>query len=290
MSSTTAPRSIVVGIDGSAQSAAALRWAVDLASTTDATITAVTTWAVPVSGAGEMWTADSVKLFEEAAHARVNHAIAAIETSIEITPSVQSGSAGHRLVELSHTNDLVVVGRSGKGWVARALLGSTARHVARHAACPVAIIGSSEQVEPHAIVAVDGSARSVGALSWALALDGLRVTAVYAHDERPLEELPRDHALRRELEGAGEALLKRVVDATAADVGVDASAVATEVRNGDPRSTIVDDLPQDALLLVGGRGDSGFPGMLVGSLADYAMGHATRTLIIWHRQDDAIST
>lgn len=59
---------------------------------------------------------------------------------------VVAGSAGPAIVEAARTldADLIVMATHGRSGVARAILGSVADHVARHAACPVLLVRPSE--------------------------------------------------------------------------------------------------------------------------------------------------
>jgi nucleotide-binding universal stress UspA family protein len=92
-----------------------------------------------------------------------------VPTTIERAEAfgVDPGSA---LVEASRQAECLVVGRVGEGWAANPLAGSVTRHVARHAACPVAVIGGIAR-EPSARIVVgwDGSDEAEKALGFALA-------------------------------------------------------------------------------------------------------------------------
>jgi len=61
---------------------------------------------------------------------------------------VVSGSAGAAIVSAAEefSCDLIVMATHGRGGLGRAVLGSVADHVARHAGCPVLLVRSSEPV------------------------------------------------------------------------------------------------------------------------------------------------
>ena len=114
-----APR-IVVGVDGSPSSRAALRWAVNQAKLTGATVDAVIAWHIPASMTGYGWTAPMVPdiSFEDVAKQTLEETIAEVVGSGEV-PRVRSlvchGIAAQVLLEASADADLLVVGRRGHG-------------------------------------------------------------------------------------------------------------------------------------------------------------------------------
>ena len=269
---------ILVGIDGSDASRNALIWASKLAARTGARIDTIGAWQLsssymmPIVGAP----LPPTTLFEEAAEQRLALAIEMADLDEAPGQSIVCGHAGAVIVERSSKYDLVVLGRTGRGRLERMLVGSTARHVARHAHCPVALTDTAELAE-HITVAVDGSANSIGALRWAGSLgDDISINAVLAHDERILEDLPMSHELRTDLDQRAEATLTSAVD----DSGVAVDRVTIEVREGDPRRMIIDTATTDDLLVLGGFGHSLLAGM-VGSLAGYAIEHAPTQLVVW---------
>jgi nucleotide-binding universal stress UspA family protein len=140
---TTARRRIVVGVDGSESSLAALRWAVRQAELTGAPLEVVSAWEWPVSYSG--WETPPPPDYEPADEARrqLDKAVSAVLTprdAIEVRRSVIEGHAAPVLEALSKTADLVVVGSHGHGEFAGMLLGSVSEHCVTHCHCPVAVI------------------------------------------------------------------------------------------------------------------------------------------------------
>jgi nucleotide-binding universal stress UspA family protein len=137
---------IVVGIDGSDGSRAALRWAVAEAGIRGAVVEAVSAYHVPYTGAGTM-----VPLmldpepFREAAKellakeiAEVAHAAATLPEPI--SPIVVEGPASLVLVEAGRRASMIVVGARGHGGLTGMLLGSVSRQVTEHASVPVVVV------------------------------------------------------------------------------------------------------------------------------------------------------
>lgn len=134
-------RRIVVGIDGSEPSKAALRWALDQAVLTGATVHAVAAWEYP-SLYG--WFAPMVdEGFEQAARrtlaAEVNE-IVGPQRAVKVRESLVLGHAAEVLLEAAEDADLLVLGSRGRGTFARTLLGSVSTRCAAHGVCPVVIV------------------------------------------------------------------------------------------------------------------------------------------------------
>lgn len=278
---------IAVGIDGSAQSIAALSWATTLAAESDATVTAIMSWnyptalLLPVVGAPVL-PADSMAATTRDSLQDIvrEHPAGSLVDEMQ-TPM---GSPRSVLVEASQEHDLVVMGRTGRGPVERLMLGSTASYVARHAHCPIALV-EDDTVPDEFTVAVDGSRHSIEALVWALSLPGDRnVLAVFAHDEWQLDELSLSSEDRVQFDDRAELILHEAV-AEAIDVAAaDASRVRSEIRSGDPRTSIVETSNPDRLLIMGARGHSGLSAWVLGSLADFAIHHSRAPVVIWNAE------
>jgi nucleotide-binding universal stress UspA family protein len=136
---------IVVGVDGSVPSKAALLWAVEQARLTGAVVEAVIAWEIPLSLRNPWPTAETIDFKSIATHT-VADAIAEASGSagqVEIRPEVVEGNAAQVLLDASAGADLLVVGSRGHGGFVGALLGSVSQHCVLHSSCPVVVIRHS---------------------------------------------------------------------------------------------------------------------------------------------------
>jgi len=136
---------IVVGVDGSEASKAALRWTVDEARLRHARVQAVHAWwIIPMLEPGGQLAHDALDWGEEEATERVRTFVAetvGAQTEVEITPvAVQGEQASAVLVDAAKDADLLVVGSRGAGGFSGLLLGSISQQCAHHAPCPIVIV------------------------------------------------------------------------------------------------------------------------------------------------------
>ncbi len=144
---------IVVGVDGSEHSLAALRWAMEEAALRNSTVLAISAWTYPVviadgmAGGAYVGALDPNEL-ATAARSNLDAAVTsafpdpAARANIELM--VVEGSPGRALVEASKDADLLVVGSRGHGGFANLLLGSVSSQCVHHAHCPVTVIRTPE--------------------------------------------------------------------------------------------------------------------------------------------------
>ncbi|MFP5320824.1 MAG: universal stress protein [Acidimicrobiia bacterium] len=132
---------IVVGIDGSDGSRAALRWAIEEAKLRGATVEAVSAFHVPYAGSASVMPLmlDPAE-FEASARAVLDKVIDEVAPSAAITGIVVEGPASTVLVEASRRASMLVVGARGHGGLAGMLLGSVSRQVTEHAVVPVVVV------------------------------------------------------------------------------------------------------------------------------------------------------
>ena len=138
---------IVVGIDGSPSSVAALNWALRQADLTGSTLEAITTWEWPTAGGLGMATPAAFDPKHDA-QLVLDQVVASAEpghSAVSIDSKVVGGPAGTALVDASRGADLLVVGSRGHGELVSFLLGSVSEHCVTHAHSPVLVVRDEEQ-------------------------------------------------------------------------------------------------------------------------------------------------
>jgi nucleotide-binding universal stress UspA family protein len=140
-----AGKRIVVGVDGSPSSKAALTWAVGQAELSSATVEAVIAWHYPATlglapFAPMAWPDADFAGF--AATALTNAIADSVDPDcpVKVSSTVREGGAAQVLLDVADGADLLVVGSRGHGGFAEALLGSVSQHCVQHARCPVVVV------------------------------------------------------------------------------------------------------------------------------------------------------
>jgi len=138
---------VVVGIDGSSGSAAALEFAAEHASRTGAALAVIYAWRSLSSGGGSLMGAPR---FENRFTEEMNSAERILSEAVaglgERYPDVKLDTeaipvvASRCLADASAAASLLVVGSRGRGAFAGMLLGSTSQSVLHHAQCSVAVV------------------------------------------------------------------------------------------------------------------------------------------------------
>lgn len=136
---------IIVGVDGSAHSIAALRYALREARAHDAVVRAVNVWHIPTLayGSGAPIPGGLAGDICEGARVTIDEALTAVAGDVDgitVQHVVREGDPGHVLVAESEGAVQLVVGTRGHGNVGELLLGSVSHYCCRHAHCPVTVI------------------------------------------------------------------------------------------------------------------------------------------------------
>lgn len=288
-------KAVVVGYDGSAQAALAVRWAAEQAAQRSCPLHLVhcTLWPLPAQDPGPVpGVADSglersaqITLEEGLAHAKhtleegMQHAKDAA-LKVEIRTSLLYGWPSVHLPKISAGEELLVVGSRGMGGFIGLLVGSVSLEMASTAACPVAVIRSDEHADGPVVVAIDNSG-STAALE-----DACTVAAVTGAN---LIIVHVQHA------PAGYRLLRDPVDAHPAAEAILDSAVMT-ARGLTPGTTVERQLLTDTsiprailnasqgarLTVVGTKGHGLIKGT-IGSTAHAVLHHAQGPVLISRR-------
>jgi nucleotide-binding universal stress UspA family protein len=142
---------IVVGVDDSDNSKAALRWALEEGRLRGVPVNAVHAWQPPLASPvvdvgpvpGPML--DVPVVIEKAKEAaeelveRLVQEVADDASGVDLRPAVVEGSPASALVDAAEGADLLVVGSRGLGGFKGLVLGSVSHQMASHAPCPVVI-------------------------------------------------------------------------------------------------------------------------------------------------------
>jgi nucleotide-binding universal stress UspA family protein len=136
---------IVVGVDGSPHSQAALDWALDEAKLRNAHLTALAVAPAPTG----LWGITSPSTPSHEAQEKVNQAAKDMVDKAaqrhghqQVTVKTVAGVPSDELVKASQDADLLVVANRGSGGFARLRMGSVSTQVTAHAHCPVVVVRS----------------------------------------------------------------------------------------------------------------------------------------------------
>jgi nucleotide-binding universal stress UspA family protein len=286
--SPRADRTVIVGIDGSAGSAVALKWAIDHADQLgDVKPVMAFASGLYAYGFGAIEESDgSEGPYRSEAILRLRTFLQEHVPSLADAGLVIEDRAGAGLVEMAVGSELLVVGT--RGWSPRSDLsvGSVGAYCARHATVPVALIPPEappirEQLD--VVVGFDGSPHARSALRWTLT--HLRrsakviATRVYTSEGvigEPLSPSP-DISEARACEELEEGVAGVLGDLQAHP------AVELLVVPGDPRAALRTASVAADLLVVGSRGHGVLDQLLLGSVAAALAHHPTiPTIVVPH--------
>ncbi|MEU8404438.1 universal stress protein [Nonomuraea sp. NPDC048892] len=271
---------IIVGVDGSVASRAAVEWAAGDAVRRGVPLRVVhvtdTTWylvgkrpeaVLPATVHQEGWRV----LREAEALVRERHPAA------EVTTCELEGPPAEVLREQAEGGAELVVGSRGLGGFAGALLGSVSSHVAGHVTCPVVVVrGENLPVHGEVVVGVDDSPECEPALAYAFEqaeLRGATLRVVHAWQSPAHDFVPSTAYDVNEMRAMGQQAVHDRVKAAGQD---------------HPRVTVVEDIqsahPVDALmvaaeladlLVVGSHGRGALGSALLGSVSRGVLHHTS---------------
>lgn len=290
-SSTTSSTAygILVGVDGSAESDAAVRWAAREAVLRHTPVTlvhvvepVVVSWPIgPAQASIAEWQEQNAQDLIEQAQKTLLASVGDSEPPDVHTEVLYSGVIV-ALVDASKDAQLIVVGSRGMGAVGRMILGSVSSGLVHRAHCPVAVIHADEAQAPNpsspVVVGIDGSPASEAAT--ALAFDeasrlGVELVALHAWSDIGYAPIPGIDWQYLEEEGR-ETLAERLAGWQERYPDVH---VRRRVVSDRPSRRLVDESEQAQLVVVGSHGRGGFTSMLVGSVG-WAVAQAAKCPVI----------
>lgn len=280
---------IVVGVDGSQASTAAVRWAAAEAWLREADLEVLMAYQSTAPRLRFGTSAAFQRAADERAAGIVDDAVSEAKSITPHTPIRGNAVIGYPaqvLLKAARGADLVVVGSRGRGGFGGLLLGSVSAQVATHASCSVVVVrGRANTAIGPVVVGVDDSPSAQAALGLAFAEAALRrqatLEAVTAYPPPvpmwtggppppPYDPDHVDDLLRRELDRQLLDWRDKYPDVT----------VEAHVVSGGAASVLVERSHRAQLVVVGARSRGGFDGLLLGSVGLHLLHHADCPVLI----------
>lgn len=282
-----ATNSIVVGVDGSAPSLRAVKWAAQEARVRNSELLLfrVTEWMAYDTGWYPTWggpTPESVSKGEREILDQAEAQAQKYSPSVTVIRSRVEGYASDAIVEHGRRAELVVLGRRGVGGFFNLALGSTTYQVVHQSPRPVVVVPDQTDEGPEetqqltrpkgVLVGVDGSESSRGALDFAFEEAAIRkspltVARAWRH---PLNDAPAFHTPFPPSDEDYRVEQEEVLSESLAGWGEKYTDVAVyrEVFHGHPAHTLLKAATKADLVVVGSHGHGGFGLPRLGSVSD----------------------
>jgi nucleotide-binding universal stress UspA family protein len=286
---------IVVAVDGSPASNAATCWAARDAAMRNIPLTVVHAVVTPAATWPPVPYPESLAVrLEDEGKKAVMHAIKIAQDAtptdrkVTIKRELVYSTPALALIKMSDEAEMIVVGTSGRGLLARGVLGSVSATVVRQASCPVAVIRDEDLPDPHApvLVGIDGSPASE--LATEVAFDeasrrGVDLMALHAWSDVTTSELP-------ELDWSAvepEAQSSLAESLTGWQERYPDVVVHRLVVRDRPTRQLVEKSESAQLVVVGSHGRGGLTGML-GSVSNAVL-HTVRIPVVVARPSSVSS-
>jgi nucleotide-binding universal stress UspA family protein len=276
-------RGVVVGVDESAHSQPAIRWAATYGEQRGLPVTALMAWDFVNQHHLEPNAAFDALYNEETATRVLAQQVArTLGDGHRVVCRVAEQAPIQALLEATQDSDLLVVGARGIGGFQGLLLGSVSQSVLHRATCPVAVIRDDlDRSSRPVVVGVNGSASSTRALRWAIehaAVERRAVHAVYAWEwpfsAAGLYGMVPDRA---KLAHDADRFLRRQIANAALDGG---PVIEAEVVEGRASAGLLEASTSASVLVVGARGHGAIASAVLGSVSDQVTRHATCPVVV----------
>ena len=276
-------RSIVVGVDGSASSLAAVDLAAEEARLRRVPLRVVHAFVWPYLGVplGPSPFGPSEGGLQHEAERVVAEAVERARKAgpeVDVDGEVVTGGAAAVLVAECREAAMVVVGDRGLGGFSGLLIGSVAVQLAAHADCPVLVVRGQPHPSGPVVLGVDGSPEASAAIAHAFDEAWLReapLVALHAWLDpvarEPGDMLPLVYDMDQIRNEEARVLAEAVAGRRAEYPDV---AVREELVRAPARAALIDRSVEAQLLVVGTRGQGGIRGLLLGSVSLAVLHHA----------------
>lgn len=288
MSTPVKELGIVVAVDGSPASTVAAGWAAREAAMRNIPLTVMHAVSTPTATFPPVPYPESLVMnLEDEGKKAIMHATKIAEEAMSADRAVPIGrklvfaAPVPALLKMSHAAEMIVMGSSGRGLLARGLLGSVSSAVVRHANCPVAVIRDGGMPDPrngYVLLGTDGSPASE--LATEIAFDeasrrGVDLVAIHAWSDAAVSEI-----FEIEWPAVEEEAQRSLAESLAGwqERYTDVSVHRFLARDRAARH-LIDKADAAQLVVVGSHGRGGLSRMLLGSVSNAVL-HSVRVPVI----------
>ncbi|MFT3698625.1 MAG: universal stress protein [Kofleriaceae bacterium] len=278
-------RRIFCAMDFSETSDAALRVAIDIALKQQAELVIAHAWKmIPAAYSGFMIPGELIQAVSDNAEAALANALAYARKSgvVKASTYLLHGAPWEAIVTQSKElgADLIVMGTHGRTGIRRAVLGSVAEMVIRHAQCSVLAVPLDAKITSfhHVLCAIDFSPSARAARDLAMALCPADADFTFAH----VVEIPSLYSevsyVEVERHMVGEA--NQTLDLWVAEAKP--RPAHGLLMTGNPTQelrTLIEKRNYD-LVVMGSHGRTGLRRMFLGSVAEATVRHAHRAVLV----------
>ena len=280
---------ILLATDGSPDATQAVEWLTQFPLPPDAVIDVISSipWPESTTKGGPQLRKHAESIVEDARRRLGKRAA-------RVGGAVEDGDPRSVVVEAAaaHGSDLVVVGARSLGVVASALLGSVSLGIARHAPCPVLVCKGAVRPLRSVTIGLDGSDSARAALDYFTALPlsadvAIRLVGVVEPLRYPPVDVvsPQLVELMNEFENERRSDLESVLGRASAELRGHVRRVTTTTLVGQAAPSILSEAakqPSD-LVVVGARGLGPVKRLLLGSVSESVLRHASCSVLIVRR-------